>query len=490
MTAAARGTAGWFEVDKEGLAKLVDRRGKAFVIFELIQNAWDCKDVKLVTADLTWLGRDRAKLVVADDSPKGFTDLSHSFTLFAPSEKKTDLQARGRFNLGEKLVLAICDRATITSTTGQVSFEVSGREQVRRRTKACTKAGSVFEAVVRMTKLEMEEVVSSAYQLLPPAGVATEINGRALLRREPLRTLGDITLLTDIADPSGHMRRRYNEADVALHMRQGHEKPMLYEMGIPVVELGDDPFHIDVRQKVPLSMERDGVPPAFLRDVRAAVLDHAFDLFSQKAATGRWSQDAIEASENPEAVKALVRKRFGDKVVISDPSDREGTQLAASRGYTVIPGGAFTGDAWDKIREARAALPAGQVTPSPKPFHADGEALAYVAEDELTDDLREFRELVVDFAKKVARLDEISVLFTDDGGWRFRAAYQRTTDTTGTVIFNLAKLSEAFWVDDSQKMRLVVHELGHHWGGHLDEAYHEAICEMAGRAIADRWRTP
>ena len=31
----------WFDVSKKGLAKLLQRRGRAFAILELIQNAWD-----------------------------------------------------------------------------------------------------------------------------------------------------------------------------------------------------------------------------------------------------------------------------------------------------------------------------------------------------------------------------------------------------------------------------------------------------------------
>ena len=31
----------WFDVDKAGLAKLLARKGKEFVLFELVQNAWD-----------------------------------------------------------------------------------------------------------------------------------------------------------------------------------------------------------------------------------------------------------------------------------------------------------------------------------------------------------------------------------------------------------------------------------------------------------------
>ena len=31
----------WFDVDKAGLAKLMAGRPKAFIVFELLQNAWD-----------------------------------------------------------------------------------------------------------------------------------------------------------------------------------------------------------------------------------------------------------------------------------------------------------------------------------------------------------------------------------------------------------------------------------------------------------------
>ncbi len=30
----------WFEVAKEGLARLLERRGKHFAVLELLQNAW------------------------------------------------------------------------------------------------------------------------------------------------------------------------------------------------------------------------------------------------------------------------------------------------------------------------------------------------------------------------------------------------------------------------------------------------------------------
>ena len=31
----------WFTVDKDGLAQILEKRGKGFAVLELIQNAWD-----------------------------------------------------------------------------------------------------------------------------------------------------------------------------------------------------------------------------------------------------------------------------------------------------------------------------------------------------------------------------------------------------------------------------------------------------------------
>lgn len=101
----------WFEVSKEGLAKILERKGKEFALFELLQNGWDEPGVTKVSVTLEYRGRNKALLAVEDDAPEGFKDLSHAFTLFADSTKKSNPEQRGRFNLGEKLVLAICDES-------------------------------------------------------------------------------------------------------------------------------------------------------------------------------------------------------------------------------------------------------------------------------------------------------------------------------------------------------------------------------------------
>jgi hypothetical protein len=83
----------------------------------------------LVEVTLTRPMNGRSELVVTDDSPEGFRDLTDSYTMFAESYKKADPDKRGAFNLGEKFVLALCDEAMITTTTGRVTFDGSGRRR-------------------------------------------------------------------------------------------------------------------------------------------------------------------------------------------------------------------------------------------------------------------------------------------------------------------------------------------------------------------------
>jgi dsRNA-specific ribonuclease len=83
------GNGNWFEVDRQGLASLMDGRGKEFVLYELLQNALD-EDTTAVHITLSPVpGRALCDLQVEDDSPEGFRDLAHAFTLFAQAPAVT-----------------------------------------------------------------------------------------------------------------------------------------------------------------------------------------------------------------------------------------------------------------------------------------------------------------------------------------------------------------------------------------------------------------
>jgi hypothetical protein len=460
----------WFDVDRAGLGKLLERRGKSFVGAELLQNAWDAEGVTRVefTAEAV-KGRALVDLVVKDDSPQGFHNLTHSFTLFSESVKKSNASLRGRFNLGEKLVLALCDSATIMSTKGTIAFNADGRASFPRRK---TEVGTEFRAQIRMTRDELAEMLAFVRGFIPPAGVQTLINGEHLFQRQSLRSF-QTTLPTELADENGVLRRSARRCSVNVYMPQPGQPARIFELGIPIVETGDL-FDVDIGQKVPLSLERDSVTPAYLRDVRAAILSHTSDLVPKAEAAAPWINDAIEdEGVSSAAVADVLKARYGEKVVSYDPSDREANDRAVALGYAVIHGGAFSGAAWNQIRASNFVQRAGKVSPTPKPFSEDGTPAKLAARTPAMD-------AFAAFCKTMARelLDaEISVTFYQ----RFNAA---AAYAPGSLYFCMSALGEDFFEGplNRRQLDLLIHEFGHHReANHLSRNFSDALSELGAR---------
>jgi len=321
-----------FEVDKVGLAKLLEKRGKHFAVTELVQNAWDEKS-KNVEVELVKVDDNTVRLNVTDDNPEGFKDLTHAYTLFAESDKKSNPRQRGRFNLGEKLVIAIAQGARITTTKGTITFSEKGRVHSNDKTDK----GSVFEGLLRMDEKEMQEALRVARTLIAPKGVKTTINGTPLPERAPVASF-DVRLRTEKSDAEGYLRPTERKTRVDLYEPLDGETAGVYELGIPVVDTGDR-WHVDVGQKVPLNTDRDNVPAAFLRDLRVAVVNEAYALLDKETAGAKWVDQALESDKISEAAtNRVLDLRFGEKRVAYDPTDHEASKLAMAQGYTVVAG--------------------------------------------------------------------------------------------------------------------------------------------------------
>lgn len=463
-----------FEVDKEGLSKLLEKRGKAWVAMELIQNAFD-EDTTRVDVRITKPAGTRGfrSITVEDDNPEGFADLTHAYTLFAESAKKVDPEKRGRFNLGEKLVLACCKTATLTTTKGTIRWEGDGRSHARHRTDA----GSVFTGLIRMGETEEIEVIRAIKTILVPEKIALSVNGETVLHRRPFAEIRH-KLQTEIADAEGYLRRTTRKTPVRFFATAPSETATLYEMGIPVVGI-DCGFHIDIGQKIPLNSDRDNVTPSYLRTVQALALNAGFDRLEEDDSREPWVTEALgsELIEAP-AVNEVLKHRFGDKRVIRDPSDPEGTKIAVSKGYTVIEPRSLPADVWSTIRRTDAAKPAGQVTPSPKPYDPDGENLTTIERDSWDPSMVEFEK----FAREVATIatGEIpTVTFADEPKWGYAATYG-----PGSLVVNVGRLGRSWTRRDNREdqLRLLIHEFGHHYASdHLSSKYHDALCQVAAR---------
>lgn len=463
----------WFEVSKGGLAKVHAERDKRFIIFELCQNAWDEKST-LVTITLTEVSPGKYELTVTDDNPQGFIDLAHSYRMFEESLKKDNPEQRGRFNIGEKLFLALCDSAIVSSTTGTIYFNADG---TRTETDLCTPVGTRITAILPLTQAEFTAMVEGVELLIPPSGITTTFNGKPLVERAP-RTLFVANLGTVLGDT---LRRTTRKTGVEVYDPLPGETAFIYEMGIPIVETGDR-YHVNVKQKVPLNTDRDNVPPAYLRHIRTETLNATFaDVLTEEDATQEWVRSALgDERITADAIRQVIKASYGDKVVAHDPRDSAASSTAVSEGYRVIHGGAFSKDAWKQIKAAEVLDAASKLFPTPKPYSDDPDAppVQIVPESEYTpgmhDVVRLAKELAMRFLKR-----RIEVLIVNAKGGGFSACFGG-----GELHFNLANTGRR-WYDLEVNLASVIGLIGHEFGhavaaDHLSADFYRSLERWSG----------
>lgn len=301
------------------------------------------------------------------------------------------------------------------------------------------------------------------------------LNGETINYRLPLRTF-DVPLTTEAADDEGNLRRLVRKGGIEVHAVLPGERATIYEMGIPVVAT-DDRWHVNVQQKVPLNVDRDNVTPAYLQDIRRAVLDHCHDLLDESASGETWINDAIEDPDvTTDALNAALDLRFGKKRVAFDPSDPEANKLAVSEGYTVVGSRSLPKPAWANIRAAGAMAAAGQVTPSPKPYEPGAEKTRRsLPESDWSDGMRKHAAFARLMADRILGIPHLAIEMVSDQGCRdFSATWSRGFGSC--LEWNVVVLGRAFFdqpVTAERPLSLLIHEMGHERGGgdHLDRTY-------------------
>jgi len=465
----------WFDVDKTGLSKQVEEQPKGRLIGELVQNALDEAGVTQIAVTVALVpGRPFGDLTVEDDSPEGFRDLTHAYTLFAPSYKRGNPEQRGQYNFGEKLVLAVCESASISTTKGTVLFTEEGRIEKPRQKRD---RGSVFQGRIKMTREEYPQVCDYMRSLLLPENVVVTFNGDRLQPRKPLRTL-EASLLTPVADEQGVMRLRMRKTPVSIFEAFADQPASLYEMGLPIVETGDK-WHINVGKKVALNRDRDNVQPAYLHAVRVAVLNAAFDLLTtDEEATAGWCKLAgSDPRCSDQAIKHLIRLRFGEKVAAPDPSDTEAMKRFQSQGGTIVVG--LSKGEWANVRRSGSVLPAGKICPTAKPYSDDPNAkpVDLIPETDWTEAMKNIAAYACFLGEALMGVKiVVSVVRTTNN---FLACYGK-----GRLDLNLNHLGRKWFEQGVTEDvdRLLIHEFGHQYSGdHLSEDYHEALCQLGAR---------
>jgi len=479
----------WFTVDRDGLRKLIEHKGKKLIIWELVQNVWD-EDATLCKVSVERIPNSPyARVIVEDDNAEGFANITHAWTMYAESAKKSDPSKAGRFNQGEKKVIALCRSAEIATTTATITFNEDGTRSVnKRRTR---EAGSVFTGEVRMTNDEITECYVAFRSLIPSPTCHTTMDDE-ILAAPKLVTEFEVSLPTLKSNEEGVLTKTIRKTVVRVYEPRKGETPSIYECGIPVVDTGDR-FHVDVRQKVPLNMDRDNVTPAYLRRIRAEVLNHTADRLSEEDMTEKWVDNAMEDDAvEDDAIETTMTKRHGEDRAIYDPSDREANLNLAAQGYTIIHGGSYSGRAWDRIKGAGAASSAGTLSPTPKPYSEHGEPRPEIAEDKWTEGMREVADICRWFADKAGVESSLDVRYVIPTQRNFSATWtdaERHLLLGGSMLeWNVSLLGKRYfneWVRNIEGiLSTMLHEFAHHReSNHLMEGFHEGCTDYGAKAM-------
>lgn len=484
----------WFSAHKDGLRqigeRLIERRGFGIIGGELYQNVMDTDATECVITIEKVPQRPVAELRVTDNDPTGFHDLSHAWTLFAPSLKKGDPEKAGRFNMGEKFVLSFCREARIVTTCGTVEFDSHGRKDYPRRKRP---VGTEFFAVIDCTNERLQQLLDYMQRIIPKPGLAVTVNGKSLVHRTPLARFTE-KLATEAANDAGELRPTVRKTEVHLYEPLPGETPMLYELGIPVVETGDK-WHYDVRQKVPLNVDRDNVTPAYLRDLRVYVFNSMADKIGEDDTEAAWVNEATSDDKaTDDALTTFKELKYGINAVAEDPFNPDANAAALVDGRTVIPKHGLSSGQRDNLKRvgilpsSSAAYPtAGKGAYSDDPGAVPVEV---IPREKWTPGMAQVFEYTQGVAQRLIgkKLDIQFVNWTKRDGGHWRACYG-TAHLFGMPMFhyNVGILGKQWFANGVHEDMdgLIIHELGHEFcGNHADEQYYRALTKLGAKLKA------
>lgn len=462
----------WFEVDKNGLAQLMAGKPKSFILRELIQNAWD-ENIRKCIVDIKYKNDDNViEISVEDDSPEGFKDITHAYTLYADTYKRSDVKKRGRFNTGEKLAFSVCKNVVVETTKGTIIFDESGRHESDEKRKN----GSIITVWFDGTQDDYNNIIQSIDKYLIPKGITFTINNKEYKYKTPIKVFKAL-LLSEIKNEStGIVGRTRRSTDVHVIKNDTDDASHIYEMGIPIQEI-DGSFHLDVQQKVPLDQSRESVLPSFLKDLYAVALDNIHEDIDEDESAETWITEGMKGKNvSKEALHDVITKRYGDKVVVADNFDPNSIDDAISHGYKVLRGTELPKDVWSNTKKFN-------LIPSSSRLFGHRTKCTPTVEP------NEKQRLVALYAKKIAKRCigiDIEVQFIDD-----RHIVPAEFNRNNIILtFNLGKLPINFFDEPLKTTGLILHELAHFNGNHTQSSYHKLLTEIGEKLVIIALKEP
>ncbi|MBL9164668.1 MAG: hypothetical protein JNL18_18210 [Planctomycetaceae bacterium] len=366
-----------FEVDVKGLAELEGGKLPHRLAFEPIANVFDefrgygdaeRRKPSFCAVTLMHSSNPRGVVLTVADDGAGFANERDIWTFFGTTAKRADVNVAGRFNAGDKQLLALARSAKVKTNKVTVEFARNERNVIRHREPATN--GTQVEVLMPWSLDDLKNVRDQICSVIPPEGLIYTVDG-ATIGRPSTKTNVNVTLPT-VALIDGVMKPTQRKSQVSV--LAGNGEPMLCELGMPICSLAEVgfPWTLDVQQKVPVPISRDMVPASYLYRLIGSVLEHATMyghlLLTEEQQGAGFIKEALEWIREPEALSATISSLFGENAVRRS-SDTNANANAAAQGAAIISGRSF-GAATRSRLDASGILPSAKSRfgePDPEP---------------------------------------------------------------------------------------------------------------------------
>ena len=454
-----------FEISTEGMRLLHDGRPLWQLVKELVANCWD-EAITFCEVHINTSGRGVIEIIVEDDG-NGFRDITDAYTLMSPTPKQSNARVRGRFNIGEKEILAIARDSTIETVGHTVIFPIEGGRKIKRNTR---KKGTLITATIKGKQDQIQTTVDMLKSFIPPetmkyivASNFAEIGSTEISRMRPF-ALTEATLptvlSTAINEPIKHTSRK---TQIDVYKPKG-EKGAIYEMGI-FIQYHNMPYDVDINQKVPLPPNRDVVSTAYLQDIYAEVLNVTVDEVNEDNASEPWINLAIEDKQRvkDDVLTKIMECQIGDNAVLENPFDPQANEDAILAGKILIRPQTLSKVVRDRFRDE------GGLTTSTESY-GGGAIFSFggggktVPEVKITKDMKEVSEYAKWLCDKFFGFS-CEVEFVKNASYAPLATYG-TQHGSRTLTFNTGNLKKGWFelAPHEKHTELILHELAHENG--------------------------
>jgi hypothetical protein len=347
-----------FEVDLAGLVELEGGKPPHRLAFEPVANVFDeyrgydaeRRKPSYCAVKLEHQSNPRGVLLTVADDGAGFSKESDIYTLFGTTAKRSAVGVAGRFNMGDKQLIAVARSATVQTNNLTVIFQ-DGKRNVTRHREAKFQ-GTIVSALMPWSLKDMGEVREQLASLLPPEGLTYTVDG--VQSCPPAVKCAVKVSLPTVKLTDGVMSSTILKCAVRV-IKTNH--PTLFELGVPVCDLTDlgFPWNLDVMQKVPVPPSRDVVSQTYLYRLIGSVLEQAamdgIQLLTEEEQGGGFIKGALDWVRDARALKVVATHLFGDNAVRVS-SDPVANAQAAAAGAPLISGRIFSEDTRRRIESA------------------------------------------------------------------------------------------------------------------------------------------